>query len=291
MKTLKLILKNYLLDINCLLISDEAAIKKEFKLKKGYDLDLNNVRTFSEKINYIKLYDHNPLMTVCSDKYRVLEYLKLFNLENLFIDVIKVYSNPNQINFCELPNDFIIKMNNMSGHNFIVNQSIDNNELEIKKHFKAIFKRNFYKLHREWAYKNIEPLIIVQKIIKNRDGSPLVDYKFYCFEGKVAYFGVSIGEYDHHVKNHKYDRNLKSIDHLFKKESSLKDREISLPDNIKDMIYIAEKLSKPFHHVRVDLYNVDGRIYFGELTFYSNGGYIDIANEDIDLKIGNLINL
>lgn len=291
MKTLKLILKNYLLNIKCILIDDETAVKKEFKKRKGYLLDLNNVKTFSEKINYIKLYDHNPLMVVCSDKYRVYEYLKLLDLEYLFIDIIKVYNDPNEINFSELPNDFIIKMNNMSGHNFIINQNIDKNETEIKKHFKAIFKRNFYKLHREWAYKNIEPLVIVQKIIENKDKSPLVDYKFYCFEGRVEYFGVSIGEYDHHVRNHKYDRNLNSIDYLFKKESSLSSNEISLPSNIKEMISIADKLSKPFHHVRVDLYNVDGRIYFGELTFYCNGGYIDIDNKDMDLKIGSLIKL
>lgn len=291
MEKMKMIIRNWILNIYSFIFSDEVAIKREFKKRKGYPLDLKNVKTFSEKINYIKLYDHNPLMVLCSDKYRVKEYLKLLGMEDLFIDVYRVYDTPKNINYDELPEKFIIKMNNMSGNNFIVDKNIDNNEKELKKIFKRLFKRNFYKLHREWAYKNIEPLVIVQKIIENQDKSPLVDYKFYCFEGKVEYFGVSIGEFEHDVKNHKFSRELKSIDHLFKKESTMKKAEVCLPKNISDMIEIADKLSKPFHHVRVDLYNVDGKIYFGELTFYCNGGYVNIGSDETDLNIGKLIKL
>lgn len=161
----------------------------------------------------------------------------------------------------------------------------------IKKLFLILLKSNFYEVAREWPYKNIIPKIICEEALETKDKKPLIDYKFYCFSGEPKYFMVSIGEYEHKVRNHKFDMNLQSIDHHFKKNASLKKEEIIFPENIQEMIEIVKKLCKPFPHVRVDLYNIDGRIVFGELTFYSNAGFVKIDSENYSKKIGNWIKL
>ena len=123
------------------------------------------------------------------------------------------------------------------------------------------------------------------------DGSPLIDYKFYCYGGKPIYFMYSLGETIHSGRNHKFDMNLNSIDHLFKEKPVLDVSEIVLPANIYEMIGIVEDLCKGFPHVRIDLYNVNGRIYFGEFTFFSGGGFLNIKSEEFSNYLASLIKL
>lgn len=293
MNYIKMIIYNIFLDFKYIFIPDKIAICLQYKKNKHKRLNFENPQTFSEKLCYLKLYERNPLFTLCSDKYRINDYLNLLNLNNIQIPIIKVYKNPRQINFSELPEEFVIKMNHQSGYNFLINKNNCTKEQErkVKITFQILKHRNFYKVAREWSYKYIDPVVIVQKALKTSDGKPLVDYKFYCFNGYVKYFMVSIGELIHETRNHKYDRNLVSIDKYFKKHENLSESEITLPENINEMIEIADKLSKPFKHVRVDLYNVEGKIYFGEMTFYTNAGYPTIWNSEFDKEIGSWIDI
>ena len=130
-----------------------------------------------------------------------------------------------------------------------------------------------------------------EKYLENSDGSPLVDYKFYCFNGKPRYFMYSLGEAEHNVRNHKFDMNLKSIDYLFKEKVAIEEKDIKLPENINKMIQIVEKLCIGFPHIRIDLYNIDGKIYFGEMTFFSSGGFMKIYSDEFAQQLAELIDI
>lgn len=289
-KRIRLRIKLTIVFLKRLIISDKHYVYKSYKKKKGKKLNLIMPKTFSEKLLYLKLYYRNPLQTLCADKYYVAEYIKCCGFDYILKDIYGVYNKADDIDFEKLPDRFFLRCNHWSGFNYLVNKN-EINQSHTKKMFSILLKHTYYDSGREWPYKNIVPKVICEEILENKDKSPLVDYKFYCFSGKPKYFMVSLGEYEHKVRNHKFDMNLNSIDHYFKKEADIKDSEIVLPDNINEMITIVEKLCKPFPHVRVDLYNIDGRIVFGELTFFSSGGIVNIFSSEYDKRIGDWITL
>lgn len=270
-------------------ISDEKFALKKFKKRKGYKLDLENPQTFTEKLQFLKLYYRNPLMSICADKYYAREYVKLCGYESILKEIYGVYNDVDEIDLALLPKDFFIHWNHMSGGNYIIrNGKIEKNIIELLAEYKKI---NWYHQGREWQYNYIRPKLLCEELLENGDKSPLCDYKFYCFNGEVKYYMVSLGEYEHKHINHKFDVNGNSIDYLFKENSSIEAEKISIPNNINKMINIAKKLSAPFPHVRVDLYNIDGRIVFGEMTFFSDSGFVNIYSEDMDKKIGSWIDI
>ena len=152
-------------------------------------------------------------------------------------------------------------------------------------------KINYYNVGREYQYNHIRPLLICEKCLRDKNGNLPVDYKFYCFNGEPKYFMVSYGEFEHKVRNHKFDMNCQSVDYHFKKKPTLEEKDVVFPDNIQEMFSVVRKLCKPFPHVRVDLYNVDGQILFGELTFSTNGGVINVSDPNYDKEIGSWIKL
>ena len=160
-----------------------------------------------------------------------------------------------------------LKCNHGSRGNYLMDGNAAKKLSSIQKELALIMGRDYYWQSREWAYKGIKPCVICEEALLDSQGNLPVDYKFYCFHGRVEYFMVSVGEYEHHARNHKF------------------------PDNIDDMVAISERLAQPFRHVRVDLYDVDGRIVFGELTFYSNGGFVCIPNENTELALGKLLSI
>lgn len=290
LKRLKLRLKLFYQRIKFIFINDFIYTKYRYKKNYKEELNLNNPKTFTEKLLFLKLFYRNPLQIICTDKYYVKEYIKLCGLERILKKNYGIFNTAEKIDFKTLPEKFFLKTNHRSGFNYLVDKNIID-EKHTKKLFSILLKSNYYYGAREWAYKDIKPKIICEEILSNRDKSPLLDYKFYCFSGEPKYFMVSQGEYEHDVKNHKFDMELNSIDHYFKKTPSLDFEKIHLPDNINDMIEIVKILCKPFPHVRVDLYNIDGRIVFGELTFYSNAGFVNIESKKYNEKIGSWIKL
>ncbi len=278
-------------EIIFLLCSDEKyLIRKHYRIN-GKAPNLTNPETFTEKLLYLMLHYRNPLETLCADKFFAQEYVKACGLDEILRPIIATYNSIDDLEFDNLPDEFFLKCNHLSGNNMIINKSENPDYRFIKKFFKQALKINYYYSGREYCYKNIRPILIAEECLKDKEGNLPKDYKFYCFNGEPKYFMVSEGEFEHEVRNHKFDMEKKSIDYLFKKKSSLPLDEVVLPENIDDMIGIVKKLCKPFPHVRVDLYNLDGKIYFGELTFHSNGGFVSIYNQQYDKEVGSWIDL
>ncbi|WP_270706310.1 ATP-grasp fold amidoligase family protein [Clostridium fessum] len=283
----------YVRTINHVLCSDEKYLKRKYKKEKGKEADLDSPRDFSEKLLFLMLHYRNPLENLCADKYYVQEYVKACGYGNILKKIYGVYRNANDIDFRKLPDEFFIKTNHVSGNNKIVKKVDNPNYKYLRKFYAEVLKLNYYFDCREWVYDRIRPMVICEEVLRDKNGNLPIDYKFYCFGGKMKYFMVSCGEFEHQVRNHKFDRALHSIDYHFKKMSTLSEEEArsNLPDNIDDMFKIVDRLCKPFPHVRVDLYNVDGKIYFGELTFFSSGGIVNIYDRDYDQKIASWIDL
>lgn len=257
---------------------------------RGYHrfLNLNKPQYFGEKIQWLKVYGNLEKYTNYVDKYKVRNYVEKSIGPNYLIPLLGVYENANDIDYSALPDKFVLKINNGSGYNLIVN---DKNKIDIKKTNKLLnkwLKEDYYKIKKEPQYKNVERKIICEKYISDSNGQ-LMDYKFFCFNGKIEFIEVDFNRFDNHTMNF-YDVNWKLLD-LKKGNYSNYLGEVNKPKNFLKMIDIVNKLSKQFLFVRVDLYNVDGKIYFGELTFTPAGGVTPFKPLEKDLEYSKLINI
>lgn len=284
----KIILK--LASRNIIKISDKNFIKEKYKLKTGKELDFNNIHTFNEKMQWLKLYDKNPKYTQIVDKYEVKDYLKNKIGEEYIIRTIGIYNYFDEINFDKLPNQFVIKCTHDSGSTVICT---DKNKFSIKKTKKFInkcLKKNHYFAGREWPYKNVVPRIIIEEFVKDNYEDDLHDYKFWCFNGKVKYIhvtsnrdkadGIKVDFYD-------LDWNKQPIVWCYP-NSNL---DIEKPKNYEKMKRIAEKLSENFPFVRVDMYEVNGKVLIGELTLYPGAGFAKFYTEKYDEIFGDMLSL
>ena len=274
------------------LVDDHKFNCSLYKKAKGRQPDLQNPTDFSEKLLYLKEHYRNPLQTICSDKYFVKNYIELCGLGYINKKIYGVYKSVDDIPWDDMPDRFFIHCNHMSGCNFVFDKSYGKEKKRyICNMLKMALSHNWYYSNREWNYKNIDPLVVCEELLCDQNGRMPVDYKFYCFSGKPMYYMVSFGEYEHKARNHKFDMNNNSIDHKFKRKETVSPDEVVLPSNFEEMVAIVEKLCEPFPHVRVDLYNIDGRIVFGELTFYSNSGVVNVYSKEFDKEIGSWISL
>ena len=271
-------------------LPDKLMIKLQYRIKTGRKLNLENPRRFTEKIQWYKLYYRNPLMTKCADKYNVRSYVAEKGYKNILIPLYGVYEDAEQINFSDLPNEFVLKTTNGSKTNIICENK---NELDIEKTKKILnkwLKKRSVKLGREWAYYNIKPRIICEKFIRDEENQfdGINDYKFICFNGKAKYVWVDINRYTNHRRNF-YDLNWNYLDI----ESDVPNCGdiIPRPEGLEKMKQIANKLAEDFPHVRVDLYWANGKIYFGELTFYLLSGYEDFNPDEFDYHLGDLFTI
>ncbi len=272
-------------------MDDRKFIEKLFYVETGKKPNLDNPTTFDEKLQWLKLYDRNPTYVDLVDKFKSKEILAAIIGEKYILTPLGCWNSFDEIDFNKLPEKFILKTTHDSGtHCICVNKETFNYK-KAKKKLEKSLKRNYYYLWREWPYKDVKPRIIAEPLLQNKDESPLVDYKFYCYGGKPQYFMYSIGEAEHNVKNIKIDLNGNSIDYLFKEKPALDINNIELPENFKEMIVIVMKLSNISQHVRIDLFNVDGKIYMGEVTFCTNAGFIHIRNEDYKQSLADLIDI
>src|SRR5690554_2714971 len=267
-------------------------MKLEYRIKCGRKLNLKNPKRYTEKLQVYKYKYRNPKLPLLAAKDTVRDYIKKKGLESILNTQYGVYSNVEDIDFNSLPDKFVIKLNTGSGLNILVE---DKNKLDIretKKELRRWLKTKPWVFGTEWAYKNIKPRIIIEKYLDRDSNNDLPDYKFFCFDGEVEYLYV-MKEY---IDNHKSGK-LSFFDKNFNKtkyhRSDYKpiNQEIPKPKNFDEMINIAKSLSKGIPHVRVDLYNIDGRIVFGELTFYTSGGYINFIPDEFDFILGRNFNL
>lgn len=273
---------------NIIKVSDETFLKILYKFNINKELNLENPQTFNEKLQWLKLNDRKDIYTTMVDKYEVKKYVSDIIGEEYVIPTLGVYDNFNEIDFEKLPDKFVMKCTHDSGGVVICK---DKKELDIKKAKKKInksLKNNYYYSGREWPYKNVKPRIIIEELLEDESNEDLIDYKFMCFNGKVkcsfvclnrrSEFGLNVDFYDLEWNKMPFERHYPNSDIT-----------LNRPENYERMIQLAEKLAKNIPFVRVDFYNVKGKIYFGELTFYPGSGFEEFTPYEWDKKLGNML--
>lgn len=271
-------------------LSDKLFLKIQYYRKFNKFLNLKSPQTLNEKLQWLKLYDRTPLHTVCADKLKVRNHIKEVLGEEYLIPLVLSTKNVNDITPDNLPNyPVIIKTNHDSGTYFIIKNKESQNWKEIRAKLSKSLKVNYYKAGREWQYKNIEPFIIVEKLLINNNGTRIEDYKFECFNGNAEMINVDFNKEDVHKRNN-YDINWNLLPILWPKEI-LNGHDIPKPKELESMIKLAEKLASDFCFCRVDFYFFEDKIFFGEITFHPTSGYGQFYPEEKDLYYGNLIKL
>lgn len=273
------------------LMSDKLYLKLSYRGIMGKKLNLKNPNSFNEKLQWLKLYDRKQEYSLMVDKYTVRDYIKKKIGEEYLIPLLGVYDNFDEINFDELPNQFVLKPNHTSGNVYICRDKSKINYNELKREVSLWLKREYYWVHREWPYKNVRPKIICEKYMVEESSEDLRDYKFMCFNGKVKCTFVCLNRKSSTGLNiNIYDRewNLMPFERPTHPNS---DEKVNIPRNYKKMIEFAEILSKDMPFLRVDFYEINGLIYFGELTFYPGSGFEKFTPESYDVILGGWINL
>lgn len=245
-------------------------------------LDLKNPKNISEKIMWLKLYYTNPLIPKYSDKYSVREYLQDLGLSSLLNDLLGVYNSIDEIDFDELPNRFALKATHGCGYNIICNDKSKLNIEDSKNKLKHWLNSVYGLRYGEWHYSQIVPRVICEKYLDHPDNSTsIIDYKILCMNGRPFCFVVYKNRKGHNKMRTSYDLNWIRIN-ILKEESD----DIEMPKNLALMVQVAELLAKPFPFVRVDLYEIEGQLYFGELTFTPNGGILTIFTDEASNLLG-----
>lgn len=273
---------------------DSWMVRVQYYLQTGKKLRLKNPVTFNEKLQAYKLYYRNPEMLRCTDKVTVRDYVKEQGLENILVPLIGIYNGWEEINTAELPEEFVVKSSDGGGGNEVIFCRKKSAETlsEIKEKVKRWISSPKPKKHiaREWAYDNHHPRkIIIETLLKQKNGAKDIDdFKFYCSYGKFRFLQW---HKDRSTPQHKaahFDENLNFLPEVTVYYPTFEKPE-PFPANIREMIEVAEKLSRQFPFVRVDLYNVEGKIYFGEMTFYPASGYFQYDPPYVNEMLGSFI--
>ncbi|MFA7288384.1 MAG: ATP-grasp fold amidoligase family protein [Melioribacteraceae bacterium] len=258
----------------------------QYKLSTGRWPRLKNPIRFTEKIQWYKLnYRHN-LLTKCSDKYSVREYVSAKGLSDILIPLFGIYDNVEEINFGNLPKKFVLKTTNGSHTNILCSDKSQLNIELAKKTLNGWLNTWQSKMGREWGYYNIKSRIICEKLLDKDLNNDLIDYKFFCFNGKPFCLYAIVERFlEDGIKLGIFDTEFNLMPYIRSDIFGLKSN-IPKPKNFDRMLEIAEILSRDFPFVRVDLYNIDGNIYFGELTFYDGSGYKGYIPDEFDFILG-----
>lgn len=253
-------------------------------------INFNNPKTFNEKIQWLKLNYRNEEYTKLVDKYRVKQYITKLIGEEYVIPTLGVWNNVDDIDFKSLPEKFVLKCNNDSGGIVICKNKKDFDEAKAKSFLKERLKNNGYWYGREWPYKNVKPCIIAKKYMEDSISKDIKDYKFFCFNGSMEFFDIDIDRFIEHRANY-YDRNGNFLP--FGKTYCPPDytKKIEMPKNLDKMIELAETISHNTVLSRIDFYEIDGQVYFGEITFYPGSGFSPFTDEKWDYKLGDMIDL
>lgn len=270
-------------------IPDKMMIKFQYRVKMNRKLNLKNPQRYSEKIQWYKLYYRDSIMKKCVDKFEVRKYVEEKSCSELLNDVYGVFDSSDDIDFDELPNSFVIKDTLGGGGNSVIivkdksMLNIKETREKMKSWLSNVSKKN---PGREWVYDNQKHRIIIEKYINSQNRMGLIDYKFFCFSGKVKYVyaitnrtlgkSAKLGIFD-------YEFNLLPYYRVGKEKLA---NHIEKPKNYKQMVEYAELLSSDFPHARIDFYNVDGKIIFGEITFFNASGYSQFDPDEFDIELG-----
>ena len=268
---------------------DEEFIKKKYRLVTGEKLNINNPKLYNEKIQWLKLYDRREIYTTMVDKFAVKQWVADCVGEKYIIPTLGVWNCFDDIDLDCLPDQFVLKCTHDSGGVIICKDKSRMNLLEAKKILTRSLKRNYFYEDREWPYKNVAPRIMAEKYMVDESGFELKDYKIFCFDGEPKLIQVDFDRFGFHRRNiytTKWDYVNASI--KYPKDPQ---NQITRPKKLEEMLNVASCLSRGIPHVRVDLYYVGDRIYFGEMTFHHGGGMEKFTPRELEVQMGNWIKL
>ncbi|MFW3537915.1 ATP-grasp fold amidoligase family protein [Vagococcus fluvialis] len=270
------------------MLNDKVYLKLVFRLLMNQKLNLKEPKTFNEKIQYLKLYDRKEIYPILVDKYEVKDWVQNKIGSNYLIETLGIWNTFEEIDFESLPMQFVLKCTHDSGSVKIVKDKSKIDYNEFKEFFSSALKKNYFDIAREWAYKDIKPRIIAEKLLESEE-EDLPDYKFHCFNGVVDSVMVCTERYTGTPKYYFFDEQW----HLLKyNKLGIETEEpvnVEKPENIEKLFEIAKILSDNIPFVRVDLYYVKNQIYFGEMTFYPHSGFDRNLLTKTDLEWGRMI--
>lgn len=272
--------------------SDKIFLKIKYRAMMGKRLNIDNPKTFNEKLQWLKLNDHNKLYTTLVDKYLVKKYVAGIIGEQYIIPTLGVWNSFDQIDFNKLPNKFVLKCTHDSGGVVICKDKKTFNYKKAESKLNFCLKRDFYLLGREWPYKNVKRRIIAEALLesKNVEEKELLDYKFMCFNGKCRCSFVCSGRFEREgLCVTFFDKNWNKMP--FERHYPASTKKIKKPEKYDLMIELAEKISKNIPFARIDFYEIDGRIYFGEITLFPGNGMEEFRPEKWDRILGDWITL
>lgn len=280
-------------------ITDEKWIRLMWRSQTGKKINLDNPKGFNEKLLWLMLYDRRPEYTTMVDKYLVREYVSQKVGKQYLIPLIGVYDCAEDINFEELPNEFVLKCNHNSGDGmYICKDKLTINIPKVVETLDKAMKKNYYFAHREWPYKNVNPKIVCEKYMVDKDPlntvGTLVDYKFYCFNGEPKFLYVGVDDISDGEKGELrlsfFDMQWNSPE-FYRADHRPIPINVPKPFNFDEMVDVARRLSDQIPFVRVDLYSINGKVYFSELTFYPGAGFGFFSPEEWEDKLGDYIAL
>ena len=271
-------------------LPDKLYLQIMYLGKFGKIINFRKPKTFNEKLQWLKIYDRKPEYTKMVDKYAAKEYVANIIGQEHVIPTLGVWRHASEIDFENLPNQFVLKCNNDSGGIVICK---DKNIVDKEKTLTFLSKQlnnNGFWYGREWPYKNVEPCIIAEPYLENKEFGELRDYKFFCFNGKVRCFKVDFGRFsDHHANYYDTEGTLLSLgEKSFPPEPEMV---LNIPGSLQKMVLLAEKLAEGTRFLRVDFYDVSGHVYFGELTFYPASGFGKFTTDEWDRTMGEWLDL
>lgn len=270
-------------------LDDEEAIIELYQNYCGRRPDLDNPKDWGEKMQWLKLNYRNPLQTICSDKYAAREYVTEKGYAHILNDVLQVVDTVDQIDIDKLPGQFVVKATHGSGWNMVCTDKSKVSWFIWKKIFKSWLRNNIFWPGREWPYKDMPHRIVFEKFLKDESGA-LMDYKFFCFDGEPHFVQANKGrDTAQHAQNF-YDLDWNILP-FGKDLMPLPEVSIPKPSLLTHMITVARDLAGDFPYVRVDLYQTDGKIIFGELTFYPKSGLPDFVPAEYNRIIGDKLKL
>lgn len=286
----KKILKNKKLRFKILslmkFIPDKAMLKIQYRVKNNQKLNLKNPRRYTEKLQWYKLYYRDPLMMKCADKYTVREHVKSKGLEHILNELYEVFEKPEDIDLTNLPDKFVLKLSNGSSTNLVCKDKTKLDIKKVKQKFKDFEAQRKSTAGREWVYANGKSVIVAEKFLEdlsNQNGE-ICDYKILCFDGKPEYTICVCGRHTENYHHVVYDAQWNKVDVRIGDSSA--EAVYAKPDNFDEMMNIARILSEDFPAARIDLYSINGKIYFGEITFFPWSGYMKFTPDKFDFEVG-----
>lgn len=276
-----------------LIKDDEAFIRWKWKLSgMGYPLNLEHPQSFSEKLQWLKLHDRRPEYTIMVDKVKAKQWVAERIGPQYIIPTLGVWERPEDIDFDQLPDRFVLKCNHNSGVGMYICK--DKSKMDKQKVIKGLrkgLKQNYFWRNREWPYKDVKPMILAEQYMEDEETKELRDYKFFCFDGqlKALFIATDRGSKTEDTKFDFYDMDFNHLPFTNGHPNSTKG--ITKPENFEEMKAVAAKLSAGIPHVRVDLYSINGMTCFGEMTFTHWSGMVPFVPREWDYKFGEWLKL